>query len=194
MKFPRISIRLRLTLCCLAISLIAGLLFGAGMWAILRENLFDLADDSLSSQAASLERFIIAHKDASLAQLQADIAGQYRIERSADYLQISDSAGNSIYRSPFFEEHPLAPVSTPDLDTPFYLTRKLGNERFRLLTEQMDVEGRMFTVRIGHPMRDESEILDDFRRYLLWVAPLLLLSIAAVTYWLTGQILRLSIH
>jgi heavy metal sensor kinase len=185
----KLSIGLRLTLWYLAIFLLAELIFGAGMWLILRQNLFDIADNALEGQAADLQRFLEAREDVPLAQLQAEISEDYKIERSEDYLQISDAGGNSIYRSRFFEEHPLPPRSLDELDRPRYENRKLGHERFRLLSKQIDVNGRVYIVRIGHPMHEEIETLDDFRRYLLWFAPLLLLGASAGGYWLSRRAL-----
>lgn len=69
----RLSIGLRLTLWYLAIFFVAELIFGAGMWIILRQNLFDIADLALEDQAADLQRFLEARKDSSIPQLQAEI-------------------------------------------------------------------------------------------------------------------------
>jgi heavy metal sensor kinase len=185
----KLSIGLRLTLWYLVIFLLAEVIFGAGMWLILRKNLFDIADAALEGQAADLQRFLEARKDLPMAQLQAEISEDYKIERSEDYLQISDGSGNLIYRSRFLEEHPLPQLSLDDLDRPLYENRKLGHERFRVISEQADVSGRLFIVRIGHPMDEESETLDAFRGYLLWFAPLLLLGASAGGYWLSRRAL-----
>jgi heavy metal sensor kinase len=185
----RLSIGLRLTLWYLAIFLLAEIIFGAGMWLILRENLFDIADNALDGQAADLQRFLEARKNEPPAQLQLEITEDFKIERSEDYLQISDTGGNSIYRSRFFDEHPLPPLPPDELDRPLYRNRKLGHERFRLLSEQMEVGGRVYIVRIGHPMHEEIETLDAFRGYMLWFAPLLLLAASAGGYWLSRRAL-----
>ena len=87
----KLSIGLRLTLWYLAIFLLAEVIFGLGMWLILRQNLFDIADTALEGQAADLQRFLEARKDLSAAQLQAEISEDRRIERSEDYLQITES-------------------------------------------------------------------------------------------------------
>jgi len=47
----------------------------------------------------------------------------------------------------------------------------------------------VYIVRIGRPLHEEIETLDDFRRYLLWFAPLLLLGASAVGYWLSRRAL-----
>ena len=185
----RLSIGLRLTLWYLGIFLLAELIFGAGMWFILRQNLYDIADTALEGQAADLERFLEARKDVPTPQLQAEISEDYKIERSEDYVQIIDAGGNPIYRSRFLEEHPLPPLSPGQLSRPRYENRRLGHQRFRVISQQMDVSGRVYLVQIGHPMHEEIETLDDFRRYLLWFAPLLLLGASAVGYWLSHRAL-----
>jgi heavy metal sensor kinase len=185
----KLSIGLRLTLWYLAIFLLAELIFGAGMWLILRQNLFDIADTALEGQASDLQRFLEARKDVPLPQLQTEISEDYTIERSEDYLQIADASGNTIYRSRFLEEHPLPALSPDELDRPLYESRKLGHERFRLLSKQIETGGRVYVVRIGHPMHEELETLDAFRAYLLWFAPLLLLAASAGGYWLSRRAL-----
>ena len=185
----RLSIGLRLTLWYLAIFLLAELIFGTGMWFILRKNLYDIADNTLRDQAADLERFLEARKDLPTPQLQAEISEDYKIERSEDYLQISEASGNSIYRSQFLEEHPLPPLAPDQLTKPHYETRRLGRHRFRVVSQKMDVNGRVYIVQIGHPLHEEIETLDAFRNYLLWFAPLLLLGASAAGYWLSRRAL-----
>src|ERR1022692_541635 len=180
---------MRLTLWYLAIFLLAEVVFGAGMWLILRKNLFDIADAVLEGQAADLQRFLEARKALPIAQLQIEISEDYKIARSEDYLQISDAGGNLIYRSRFLEEHPLPALALDELDRPLYENRRLGHERFRLISEQIDVSGRLYVVRIGHPMHEEIETLDAFRGYLEWCAPLLLLGASIVGYWLSHRAL-----
>jgi hypothetical protein len=88
----RLSIGLRLTLWYLAIFLLAELIFGVGMWFILRQNLYDIADQALKDQAADLERFLQARQNIPTSQLESELSEDYKIESSEDYLQISDVA------------------------------------------------------------------------------------------------------
>ena len=159
------------------------------MWLILRKNLLDIADEVLEGQAADLQRFLEARKLVPAAQLQAEISEDYKIERSVDYLQISDARGNSIYSSTFFEKHPLPPLSWDPLVRPRYENRRLGHEHFRFMSELMVVSGRAYVVRVGHPIDEEIETLDAFRGYLLWFAPVLLLGASGIGYWLSHKAL-----
>lgn len=188
-RLSRLSIGMRLTLWYLAIFLLAEFVFGMGMWLILRKDLYDIADATLEGQAADLERFLAARKDLSTTQLQAEISEDYKIERSEDYLQITDVNGNSIYCSQFLQEHPLPPVSIGQLGKPRYHYRRLGRLPFRVLSERMEIDSRVFIVQIGSTLDEEIETLDAFRKYLLMFAPLLLLAASAVGYWLSRKAL-----
>jgi len=185
----RLSIGFRLTLWYLAIFFLAELIFGAGMWLILRQNLYDIADQALEGQAADLERFLEARKDIPTQQLKAEISEDYKIERSEDYLQISEAGSGTVYRSRFLEENPLPPFPLDEKENPRYENRKLDHRRFRFMSQRMNVGARVYMVQIGHPMHEELETLDDFTRYLLWFAPLLLLGASAVGYWLSHRAL-----
>lgn len=185
----RLSIGMRLTLWYLAIFLLAEFVFGAGMWLILRKNLYDIADATLEGQAADLERFLEARKDLSAAQLQAEISEDYKIERSEDYVQISEASGNTIYRSRLLEENPLPPVSLDQLKERRYENLRLGKVPYRILSEKIGGQGRIFIVQIGSNLDEEMETLDAFRRYLLMFAPVLLLVASAVGYWLSRKAL-----
>ncbi|HZZ14733.1 MAG TPA: heavy metal sensor histidine kinase [Candidatus Sulfotelmatobacter sp.] len=186
----RLSIGSRLTLWYLTIFLLAELIFGVGMWFILRQNLYEIADQVLKDQTSDLERFLQARQNVSTPELEAEISEDYKIESSEDYLQISDADGDLIYRSRFLEDYPLPPVPVDPHGKPRYENRKLGHRRFRFISKRMLAGERVYVVQLGHPMHEEFETLDDFRRYLLLFAPILLLSASGVGYWLSHRALR----
>ena len=98
----KISIGLRLTLSYLMIFAVAQLIFGLGMWFILRHNLYDIADDTLEGQIDDMKHFLEAQRrDASVAKLREEVTETYVLEHSGDYLQIQDEQGDWIYRSSF---------------------------------------------------------------------------------------------
>jgi heavy metal sensor kinase len=185
----RLSIGMRLTVWYLAIFLLAELIFGASMWFILRKNLYDIADATLEGQAADLERFLEARKDLSAAQLQTAIGQDYEIDRSEDYAQITDASGNSVYRSRVLEEHPFPLFSLDQLAKPHHQVSRLGRRPFRVLSKKIAVGGRLYIVQIGVSLQEEIETLDDFRKYLLMFAPVLVLAASGVGYWLSRKAL-----
>src|SRR5690348_10714255 len=100
----RLPIGLRLTLSYLLIFAVAQALFGLGMWFILRQDLYDIADDTLEGHIEDFQRFRRAQsKDKAFTELQEEITEIYVLEHSGDYLQIRDAEGNWIYRAKFLE-------------------------------------------------------------------------------------------
>ena len=185
----RLSIGMRLTLSYLAIFLLAEIIFGVGMWFILRGNLYDIANATLEGQAANLQRFLEARNGLPLAQLQAELSADYRIDRSEDFVRISDANGNAIYHSEFLDQHPLPEISLDRLRKPRYQVRKLDGQPYRILSEKMEIDGRVFVVQIAASLDEEIETLEAFRKYLLMFAPLLLLAASGVGYWLSRKAL-----
>lgn len=151
--------------------------------------MFDLADSAVDGQATDLKRFLQARKNIPLAQIQAEISETFKIERSHDYVQISEPAGNVIYRSQFFVEHPLPEISPDDSDRPSYSIYKLGSERVRVISEPVDAGGHFYVVRVGHLMNEEYESLQDLRRTMLLYGSLILLVGAVAAYWISRRMI-----
>ncbi len=186
----RLSIGLRLTLSYLLIFAVAQLVFGLGMWFILRHNLYDIADDQLEGQIDDVRHFLEAQrKDASTAKLQEEITETYILEHSGDYLQIQDEQGDWIYRSSFLQQHGLPALVSEQLLKPLYEDRKVGKRAFRFLSESVEVYGRRFVVQTGVPEDDILRVLGSFRRYLLMFAAFMLLAASGVGYWLSRRAL-----
>jgi heavy metal sensor kinase len=189
----RLSIGLRLTLWYLVVFAAAQLLFGFGMWFILRHSLYEIADEALTNQVDDLRHFLEAQKEnASIAKLQEEVTEAYVLEHSGDYLQIYVLPDQWIYRAPDMQKISLPPpAASPDhlFLHPLYQDRQLGGHPFRFLTQHMEVHGRQFTVQTGVPIDDVAHTLALFVRYLGMFAPLILLSASAVGYWISGRAL-----
>jgi sensor domain CHASE-containing protein len=81
----RLSIGVRLTLWYLVFFAVAQLVFGIGMWLILRDNIYDLVDDSLEQQIDDLQNFLQSQPmDRSIAKLQEEVNEAYAIEHPGD--------------------------------------------------------------------------------------------------------------
>ena len=186
----RLSIGLRLTLWYLGIFALAQLIFGVGMWFILRENLHDIADSTLAGEVEDVRRFLDGQPAGqSVAELRKVVTDEYSAETGGDYLQILDADGNWIYRSPALAEAGFPPVSASLLRKTLHQDRRVGNKPFRFVSTRIDVHGRAFTVQAGTSTHEEMETLERFQRYLLMFAPLMLLAAGAVGYWLSRRAL-----
>lgn len=186
----KLSIGIRLTLWYLAILAISELIFGVGMWYILRQNLYSIADDSLRVQAEDLISLLKAQKkNASIAKLQEEVSEAYVLEHAGDYLQIYDGKGEWLYRAPFLQQYPIRPVEPGPGSAAIYRDLSLGGKTFRFLRRQIEVNGRVYIVQTGVPSDHIMRTLSLFRRYLLLLAPMLLFAAAAGGYWLSRRAL-----
>ena len=187
----RLSIGVRLTLWYLAIFALAQLVFGAGMWFILRRNLYDIVDDGLEAQVDDLKNFLRSQpKDRSIAKLQEEVNEAYAIEHSGDYLELYAENNQLIYRSPFVQAHQSALLPPDQVTRPILRSRKIDGRRFRFAFEKLDdVNAHVYIVEMGVPADDAVGTLHLFRSYLLMFAPLLLLAAAGGGYWLSRRAL-----
>jgi heavy metal sensor kinase len=187
----RLSIGVRLTLWYLAIFALAQLLYGAGMWFILRHNVYDLVDDGLEAQVDDLKNFLQSqNKDASIAKLQEEVTEAYAIEHSGDYLEVYAENAQLIYRSAFVQAHQSALLPPDQVKRPIVRSRRIDGRPFRFVFEKLnDVNGHVYTVEMGVPADDAVETLHLFRFYLWMFAPVLLLVAAGGGYWLSRRAL-----
>jgi heavy metal sensor kinase len=186
----RLSIGLRLTLSYLLIFAVAQLIFGLGMWLILRHNLYDIADDRLEGQIDDARHFLEAQpKDASLAKLQEEVGETYILEHSGDYLQIQEEQGQWIYRASFLEKNNASIATSHELQSPLYEDRKIAGHRFRFLSEIVEVHGRRFIVQTGIPEGDVLKTLHYFRQNLFLSALVVLVLGSGVGFWLSRRAL-----
>src|ERR1700731_1981450 len=185
----RLSIGMRLTLWYLAIFALAQLVFGAGMWLVLRHHLYDLVDDNLEREVDDLNNLLHAQKNTSLAGLRHELTEEYSLEHSGDYLQVYLADGEMIYQSPFLKAYPLhhwkpgtvtpAVVKPGQRRRPSYEDLWLGGKPLRFATQDIDINGAVYIL----------QTLSRFRLYLLMFAPLLLLIAAGGGYWLSRRAL-----
>ena len=185
-----ISIGLRLTLWYAIIFAAAEMIFGFGAWAVLRRDLYSITDHALRDQVDDLVHFLEAQKkNATIAKLQEEVSEAYLLEHSGDYLQIYDGNGEWVYRATFLQQHPLATWEPGALKQTLYQDRRLSNKLFRFITKRIEVNGRVYSVQSGLPADQIMQVLSLFRRYLVMLAPILLLAAAGGGYWLSRKAL-----
>jgi heavy metal sensor kinase len=186
----RLSIGMRLTLWYLAIFALGELVFGAGMWLILRHNVYDMVDDDLETQVQDLSTFLEAQKpDASLSKLQEEVKATFSLEHSGDYLQLYTENGDIIYRSAILETHPSKLAHPARVTSASFWTRRIDGHPIRFMLDRLNINGRVFIAQTGIPADDAIETLHLFRMYLFMFAPALLLIAAGVGYWMSRRAL-----
>ena len=186
----KLSIGLRLTLWYLAIFALAQFVFGAGMWVILRHQLYDLVDDGLEAQVDDLKNFLGAQKkDASIAKLQEEVNETYSAEHPGDYLEVRADKGELIYSSVFMQTHALTVAAPPVGSEAIFRNRRFDHRPFRFMLQTLNAGGHIYSVQMGASTDDVVDTLSVFRFYLLLFAPVLLLVAAGGGYWLSRRAL-----
>lgn len=185
----RLSIGMRLTLWYLAIFALAQIVFGAGMWVLLRHHLYDLVDDSLEDQVQDLKNFMEAQKkNATIAKLQEEVEETYALEHSGDYLKIYTDSDTLIYQSRFLQSH-LVSLGSKRGEKGVFKSLRIDGQPFRFTVQTLEANGHIFTATMGIPTDDVVETLDLFQSYLLTLAPALFLVAAGGGYWLSRRAL-----
>ncbi len=164
------------------------------MYAVLRHHLRGIVNDSLREEMQDLRSVLQGQKPSlNAAELREEVTEAYAQDHAGEYLQILTSSGETIYLSEFLAKHPLEPVTESALraksEEGRFEDRTMERKRFRFLNAAIDAHGRTFLVQLGTPTGEIYETLGVFRRYLLWLAPLVLLIAALGGNWLSHRAL-----
>jgi heavy metal sensor kinase len=186
----KLSIGLRLSLWYVLIFALAQLVFGAGMYAVLRHHLLEIVDDSLGAEMQDLRYFLQGQKqDADVDKIREEVVESYSQDHAGEYLQIVTAKGENVYLSSFLAKHSLPPVPATQERKAHYQDRTLGRKPFRFLSASIETHGQVFLVQLGTPTHEIHETLGSFLRYLLWLVPVVLLSAALGGNWLSHRAL-----
>lgn len=185
----KLSIGVRLMVWYLAIFALGEIVFGASMWFILRENLYDLVDDQLESQMEDVKTFLQAQGGGeSIDHLQHELSETYAIEHSGDFLQIT-TGDELVFGSAFLRTHPSLLLSSDRIGSLAIESRTAEGRHFRFAYQKIEIGTRIYNVQMGITADDAAQTLQLFRSSLLMFAPLLLLVAACVGYWMSRRAL-----
>ncbi|MGA2051019.1 MAG: ATP-binding protein [Terracidiphilus sp.] len=187
----KLPIGSRLTLWYLAIFTAAELFFGVGMWLVLRQDLYGIADDALTAQVEDVASFLKSQKKKNMTvdKLREEASEAYVLEHSGDFLQIYDADGNWLFRASSLVQNQVAALTPAASKRASFTNVQLGNKPFRFVKQRIEVNGRAYTVQTGVPADQIIATLSRFQRYLLVLAPLLLFAAASGGYLLSHKAL-----
>ena len=185
----KLPIGVRLTIWYLIIFALGELVFGAGMWTILHESLYDIVDDSLENQRDDIKALLLQKPDATFEQLRDEIEETYARAHSGDYLAIYQPDSTLLYSSPLLETHNFALVPPDRFKRPLSRSRRIEGQPVRFLYQKVNVNGREFTIEVGTPADDAVGTLTLFRSYLLVFAPFLVIAAAVLGHWMSRKAL-----
>jgi two-component system, OmpR family, heavy metal sensor histidine kinase CusS len=185
----RLSIGVRLTLWYLVIFALGEVVFGVGMWFILRDSVLDMVDDDIETQVDDLSHLLATQaNDVSVSTLQALMKEAYGSEHWGDYLAIYTGDGQTLYQSVSLQSDSLL-MAPQAVQKTIYTSREIRGRHFRFIFQRLSSRGRTYVVEAGLPADDAFDTLRLFRSYLFLFAPLLLLIAAGVGYWMSRRAL-----
>ena len=188
-----LSIGMRLTIWYLAIFALGECAFGVAMWLFLRHHLVSIVDESLSDQTEDLRSFLeMQRKNADLAKYREEVTETYSQEHAGEYLAIYTVTGETVYVSDFLKMAELTPTDLatgPNAKGAALVDQTIRGLPLRFLRSNINTHGLTFIVNMAVPTKEIRETLRTFRKYLLAVAPLVLLTSGVGGYWLSRRAL-----
>ena len=179
-----LPLRIRITAWYFAVLATGFSLFGVIAYYAMRGSILETVDENLHDQIQGVRELIA--RESGKADLARDLAQDEEIRAGSDLLQVSDSAGNWIYRSRTMAQFgPAAPGEARTSIT----TEQPDGVPLRVLTLAVEAAGKTYIAQLAYPLDDFYEALDRFRRVLFLSSPILLLLASAGGYWLSRRAL-----
>jgi len=180
-SFP---LRLKITAWYFAVLVTGFSLFGVIAFYAMRGSILETVDENLQDQVQGVRELI--ERTPGKAELERDLEHDEEIRAGSDLLQVSDPAGNWIYRS---RTMTLYGPATPGETRTSISTQQPDGVPLRVLTLPVQSAGKTYLVQLAYPLDDFNEALDRFRRLLFMSSPLLLVLASAGGYWLSRRAL-----
>jgi heavy metal sensor kinase len=180
-----LPLRIRITAWYFAVLAIGFFLFGVIAFYAMRGSILETVDENLEDQMQGVRELV--EREAGKAELERDLEHDEEIRAGSDLLQVSDPAGNWIYRSKTMAHFGPA---TPGEPKTAFTTQQPNGVPLRVLTLPMKAAGKTYIVQLAYPLDDFFEALARFRRILFLSSPLLLLLASAGGYWLSRRALE----
>ena len=180
-----IPIRTRLTAWYFLI--LATALIGFALFAlhVMQKSIYTAVDEQLEDRARDLQALIA--RSSSSENVASEVREHAELQSGSQLFQVSDSAGQFLYRSPLMQRLGVPAAST---DQQRFADAQYGDLPIRTLTAPAAAGSRSFVVQVAEPMDDFLEAIDRFRGALWFGIPVLLLAAASGGYWLSGFALR----
>lgn len=181
------SIRARLTAWYLAVVVATFVLFSVIAFYAMRKSIDTTVDEGLRDQVSGVKALMGRVLPEGPGRAADELRENFELRRGAGFIQVADSQGNWIYRSPLMRRYG---VPLPAGTASRISTLKAGRLPLRTLTASVEAYGRVFRVQVAAPMDDFDEALEQFRWVLLLLSPMLVIVAAAGGYWLSRRALR----
>ena len=167
--------------------ILATALIGFALFAlqVMQKSIYTAVDEQLGDRARDLQALIA--RSSSGGNVASEVREHGELQSGSQLFQVSDSAGQFLYRSPLMQRLAVPAAST---DRPLFRDAQYGDLPIRILTARAVAGSRNFVVQVAEPMDDYLEAIDRFRSAMLFGIPVLLLAAAGGGYWLSAFALR----
>lgn len=189
-RMQTLSIRARLTLWYLVVTLIALLIFGLLSIGALRYTLIQLKQSSLARREERLTGYVEQNRQKHPAlPLSEQLQNYALISDERNLFQVRDLSGNLVF--------PLDPASAQWLPhnawlcaKPTFVNLTLESGPVTVMCHSTSLNGHQVRLYIGSSLEGNARILNSFRNALLLLMPCLLGLAAATGYFLSKQAMR----
>lgn len=179
---PR-SIGARLTLWYAGAFAAAMVILGAAMWFTVQQSLYHAIDESLADRVEGIHTFIEDHK----TRLDVDeVKEEFRAH--GELFQVLDARGETVHRADTLAGAGL-PGSDAGTDAPGFGNVTANGEPLRFLTQNVTVDGRVYTVQVATPLGQLQQGLHDALWLLVPLFILMLVMASAGGYFMSRRAL-----
>jgi heavy metal sensor kinase len=184
----KLPIRLRLAAWYSAVVGLTLIVFALGMYLAIQSAIHLAIDNELANRMNGIHRFLWRHLPwQSGKELLQEFQEHSGLTPGGDLYQVLDAQHRWVYQPTAMRTLSLA-SEIPDSSRPRrYETVKRNERLIRVLTANVEVDGRQYTVQVATVITAFYEVLQRLRWLALFVIPVIILSSGFGGYWLSGR-------
>jgi len=170
-----------------AAPIVVGLAIGS--WFAMRASIYYSLDEELFRETTLVSRFVDAHGDTAIAELQQEASSSLAVPTAGELFQIYDENRNLLFETPALAQHhiPLKSGATSNNRPMIFWDSAPSGNRVRVGTRPMRSNGRNFMIQAAEPLRELDQSLAIFAEALCVAVPVLLLMLTWAGFWLSGR-------
>ncbi len=181
------SIRVRLTVWYFLVLTVALCVFGAGTFLAMRRSIHSVVDEELRVRLQGVQRFMTSFYARSTPfEIGEEFEENSDLKPGEDLVQVSDAQGNWVFQSNSIRPYNIPAASFDGVEIK---TIDVATKPLRILTANVAVNGRPYTVQLATAMSGFYATLDRVAWLLLWSIPAILLLATGAGYWMSRRAL-----
>jgi heavy metal sensor kinase len=153
------------------------------MWLAVRHSLYHAIDESLRDRVEGITTFIEDHK----TRLDQDEVKEEFLAHG-DLFQVIDSDGSLVHQAESLRGAAAPAAGALGTDAVF-ADGLAHNSAVRFLSQNIDVDGHVYTIQVAAPLAELQAGLDDALALLLPLFPIVLALACGVGYWVSRRAL-----